>query len=101
MTENLAWELDTLNLMKSKEHSSWALQDLRFEVEIPLALEVFVAVDERKLAEQEVELVVDRLVGHAKGVLELLRENVVLGNAEIVQQWVEHLLLVEKAQMDH
>jgi hypothetical protein len=101
MTENLALELEMLNLMKSMEHSHWAMQNLYFEVEIPLALEVSETADEKKLVEQEVELLVAQKVGHVKEVLELLKEKVMLKNAGMVQQEVGYLTLVEEVQMDH
>lgn len=101
MTENLALELEMLNLMKSMEHSHWVMQNLYFEVEIPLALEVSETADEKKLVEQEVDLVVAPKEGHVKGVLELLKEKAMLENAGTVQQEVGYLMLVEEAQMDH
>jgi hypothetical protein len=94
MAENSSWMQKTMNPMTIEEHSN-------LMEEIPLALQVLVAVDERKLEMvidlQEAEMVVDRWVE-----LDEQREIAVLDNAgRGVRWWVGHMLLVKKPRKDH
>jgi hypothetical protein len=84
-----------------------AIEDyLLLMAEIPLALHVLVAEDERKpemaLDLQEIEMVVGQWVELGEVELDEQREIVVLDNAgRGVHRWVGHMLLVEKSQEDH
>lgn len=99
MAENSSWMQKKMNLMTVEENS------ILME-EIPLALQVLVAVDERKLGMvidlQEAEMVVDRWVELGQVVLDAQREIVGLDNAgRGVRWWVGHMLLMKKSQKDH
>ena len=99
MPENLPWVQKMMNPMATEDH-------LLLMVEIPLALHVAVAVDERKpvmaLDLQEVEMVVDQWVELGEVEFDARRQIVVLDNAgRGVHRWVGHTLLVENSQEDH
>lgn len=99
VAENLPWSQKMMNLMAIEDH-------LLLMAEIPLALHVLVAEDERKLEMaldlQEVEMVVGQWVELGEVELDEQREIVVLDNAgRGVPRWVGHMLLVEKSQEDH
>ena len=92
--------------MKTEEHLYLSVHDLCIEVEILLALRVSALVEEVKLVKmildlQEVELPAEPCLEYARGVLELLNDSVVLGNAGKVHQLEGYLMSDKKAQMDH
>lgn len=94
MAENSSWMQKTMNPMTIEEHSN-------LMEEIPLALQVLVAVDEGKLEMvidlQEAEMVVDQWVE-----LDEQRKIAVLDNAgRGFCWWVGHMLLVKKPRKDH
>lgn len=95
----MPWVQKMMNPMATEDH-------LLLMVEIPLALHVVVAVDERKpvmaLDLQEVEMVVDQWVELGEVEFDARREIVVLDNAgRGVHRWVGHMLVVENSQQDH
>lgn len=87
MPEHLVGELGMTNLMETEKHSHLVVQNLCFEVELPLAQKVSAAaVVEMVLDLQEVEMAVGLQVDHVEGVLALLKDIVVLGNGRKVQR---------------